>query len=150
VKVILLKDAKNLGKKDQVVEVSDGYANNYLIPNKIASNASSENIIGLHQNQAYQAKLEAQKEQDARKLKEELKTIRLVFKVKVGTSGKLFGSVTSKQILFKLNTEHQINLDKHQVLNGDVINTLGPSIVEVELYKGVKGVINVVLEAEQE
>lgn len=142
-KVIMLKDVKTLGKKGSVVEVSEGYARNYLIKNKVAVEATSDNMNVLKSQQGALMKRKERDYDEAKKLAEVMKKITLKFTVKAGEGGRLFGSVTAKDIAEKLNTEHKIEVDKKKVILDDAIKTAGVTEVEVKLYEGVNTKIKV-------
>ena len=142
-KVILQKDIKTLGRKGAVVEVSEGYANNYLIKNKFAVPATAENMNVLKSQQGALMKRKERDFEEAKKLAEIMKNITLKFTVKAGEGGRLFGSVTAKDIAEKLNTEHKIEVDKKKVMLEDAIKTAGVTEVEVKLYEGVNTKIKV-------
>ena len=147
-KVILLKDVKKLGKKDQIIEVSDGYAANYLIPNRLAVQASKKSNEIL---QAQQADAKAQFElnqQNARELAERLKNLTVEFKLRTGKDGKCFGNVSLKQIEEALLGQHNITIDKRKFLDKGPLDTLGYYHLRIELFKGVEGVINVHIEGD--
>lgn len=136
-KVILKKDDKNLGKKNAIVEVNDGYARNYLIPRGIAVEATT-----AAQNEAI-AKLQGEKyrkdhELDAaKKLAVVLSGLTVVMKAKAGENGKLFGSITSKDVAEALKVQHKHEIDKKMFHMPDAIKTLGETEVELRLYAGV-------------
>lgn len=145
-KVILLQDVKKVGKKNEVVEVSDGYARNFLIAKKLAVAASASGLEVLGKQQAETAAHEHELEQQAIALKEKLKEITLEFKVKVGKGGKVFGSVSSKAIVEKLKKEHNIVIDKRKIHTDVHASALGTTRFKVDLYHNkVIGEIVVVL-----
>ncbi len=136
-KVILLEDVKNVGKKDQVVEVADGYARNFLIKGKLAVQATKTSQ-GILDNQKLQEDLkEKQKFADAEALKVKLASVKLTFQVKAGADGKVFGSISSKQIAENLQKNYGITIDKRKIVDNGPINTLGLSKIKVDLYKNV-------------
>ena len=113
-KVILLKDVKKLGKRDDIVEVADGYARNFLFPGKLAVAASDKGKeILAHQQEAHAQEIKKEKEK-AQALAKKLESIRLEFKVKVGDNGRVFGSVSTKQVEEVLSKEHGIKVDKRK------------------------------------
>lgn len=143
-KVILLSDVKKVGKKGDIVEVADGYGRNFLIGKKLAVEATKKSMEILGQQNAESAAAEKQKEKDAEALKETLKKITLEFKVKSGKEGRVFGSVSTKQIVEQLMKVHNIKVDKRKVLDTGSISSLGYSDVRIDLYKNkVIGVIRV-------
>ena len=142
-KVILLKDVKNVGKKDQIVEVSDGYANNYLIKNRLAVMYSNKSLEILKKQQANAAELERQKEQKAREVAQKLKDITLEFTLSVGKDSQVFGSISYKQVEEELKAKHNIVVDKRKILSNEKLDSLGFHILKIELYKGVIGEIKV-------
>ena len=142
-KVILLKDVKNVGKKDQIVEVSDGYANNYLIKNRLAVMYSNKSLEILKKQQANAAELEKQKEQKAREVAQKLKDITLEFVLSVGKDSQVFGSISYKQVEEELKAKHNIVVDKRKILSNEKLDSLGFHILKIELYKGVIGEIKV-------
>ena len=142
-KVILLKDVKNVGKKDQIVEVSDGYANNYLIKNRLAVMYSNKSLEILKKQQANAAELERQKEQKAREVAQQLKDITLEFVLSVGKDSQVFGSISYKQVEEELKAKHNIVVDKRKILSNEKLDSLGFHILKIELYKGVIGEIKV-------
>lgn len=142
-KVILLKDVKNVGKKDQIVEVSDGYANNYLIKNRLAVMYSNKSLEILKKQQANAAELEKQKEQKAKEVAQKLKDITLEFVLSVGKDSQVFGSISYKQVEEELKAKHNIVVDKRKILSNEKLDSLGFHILKIELYKGVIGEIKV-------
>ena len=135
-KVVLNQDIKGIGKKLQVVDVSEGYARNYLIPRKMASIADNKNI-----NEA-KTKVEAMnfkkmtEKKEAIEIKEKIEKNYLEFKHKVGDNGKLFGS-TEKEIADKINSVYGININKKKIIIKNPIKEIGSYEVNVKLYEGV-------------
>lgn len=134
-KVILLKDIRKLGKKDEVVEVSDGYARNFLIKNKSAIAYTKGSAKILDHQMEERAKQEAQLKKEAEELKEELKNVTLEFKLSAGKNGAVFGSVSSKQIVEAL-TKKGYKIDKRKLQMDQSISSLGTTRVKVDLYHG--------------
>ena len=142
-KVILLQDVKNVGKKGQTIEVSDGYANNFLLPKRLGVNATKRSVEILDKQKEDARILDKKNRKEAEELKEKLKTITLEFTCKTGKDGKLFGSVSSKQVVEKLKTSYGITIDKRKFVDKETVNTLGVTILKNELYKGVVAEIKV-------
>lgn len=144
-KVILNQDIKGQGKKGQLVEVSDGYARNFLLPKKLAKEATSQNINVMHSQQEAEAYKKQMALEDAQALSEKLKSMKVEIKAKAGDNGKLFGSVTSKEIVDELLAQHHVKLDKKKLVLPDGIKSLGTTNVDVKLHPGVTGqvIVNV-------
>lgn len=141
--VILLADVKNVGKKNQTVNVSDGFANNFLFKKKLAVPVSKKSIEILEE-QKENARLADQKaREEAIKLVEILKDITLEFEAKVGKDSKIFGSISLKQIEEELKAKHNITIDKRKFIDKGPLDMLGFYHLKIELYKGVIGEINV-------
>ena len=148
-KVILLADVKKLGKKDQTIEVSDGYAVNYLFPRKLAVQVTKKSVEVLENQQEQRREEDAKMKADAQVLANKLKDITLVFKVKTGKEGKLFGAISLKQVAEELNKQYGIDLDKRKFVDKGTLNELGFHHINVELYKGVIGQIHVQILSEE-
>ena len=141
--VILNQDVKGTGKKGQLVNVSDGYARNFLLPKGLAKEATKDNINilkGKKESLEYKIKTETD---EAKAIAEKMKEISVVIKAKAGESGKLFGSVTSKEVSEELTKQHHIQLDKKKFVMPDGIKTLGVTEVDVKLYTGIVGKLKV-------
>lgn len=147
-KVILLSDIKGVGKKDQVIEASDGYARNYLFPKKLAVEANNENMSKLKAKQnSNQFKKDTEKKQ-AEELAVKLNGIMLKVKVKAGENGKIFGGVTSKEIAEGLKRDYKIDIDKKKIILNETIKTLGIIVIDIKLFEGVMGKLKVDIIAE--
>lgn len=147
-KVILLKDVKALGKKGQVVEVSEGYANNFLLKTKAAVPANAQNMNVLKTQEGSKMYKRERDFGEAKQLAEKMKDIVLKFTVKAGEGGRLFGSVTSKDIADKLLKDYKIETDKKKVYLDDAIKTAGITVVEIKLFEGVIAKLKVEVSAE--
>ena len=142
-KVILLDNIKGVGKKDEVINASDGYARNFLFPKKLAVEANSENMSKLNNKKEannYRKDLEKQAAEETAK---KLKGILLKINVKAGENGKIFGGVTAKEIADTLKAQDNIEVDKKKIELKEQIKTLGTFSVNVKLYEGVTGVLKV-------
>lgn len=142
-KVILKADIKGVGKKDQVINASDGYARNFLFPKKLAVEANAENMSKLKsKKEATQFKKDVQKE-EAEKIADKLSKITLRINVKVGENGKVFGGVSAKEIAENLAEKYKIKIDKKKIELKETIKTLGTKDVNIKLYEGVVGTLKV-------
>jgi large subunit ribosomal protein L9 len=146
-KIILLADVKGVGKKGQTVEAKDGFAKNYLIPRKLAVISTDTNQKILARNNAEEAARQQSLKEEAEALAERLKNINVEFKAKVGSDGRMFGSVSPKQIEEGLKTQWGIVIDKRKFIDKYPANAIGYTRLKIELYKGsageVVGVVNV-------
>lgn len=147
-KVILLADVKKLGKKDQTIEVSDGYAVNYLFPRKLAVQVTKKSVEVLENQQEQRRENDARMKADAQALAKRLESINLVFKVKTGREGKLFGAVSLKQVAEELLKQYNIEIDKRKFVDKGPLDQLGLYSLGVELYKGVIGKVHVEIRGE--
>ena len=142
-KVILTQDIKNIGKKDQILEVNDGYARNFLITKKLGVQATTANLALLKSKQESKDFKKQEEKKEAKKISEKLEKIRLDIKVKSGENGKIFGGVTSKEIVEILKDKYSINIEKKKVDLKETIKTAGITIVEIKLFEGVIGKVKV-------
>lgn len=136
-KVILKQDIKSIGKKDQIINVSDGYARNFLFVKDLAVEATTANLAKLQtkkDSEQYKKNLE---KEAAEKQAQEMSKIKLEFKVKSGENGKIFGGISTKEIAEKLEKEHKIKIDKKKINLKEAIKNLGITQVEIKLYEGV-------------
>ena len=147
-KVILLADVKKVGKKDQTVEVSDGYANNFLFPRHLAVPLSKKSAEVLENQQEERKEQAAKMKADAEVLAKKLEGITLTFKVKTGREGKLFGAVSLKQVAEEL-AKLGIEIDKRKFVDKGPLDELGYHHIGVELYKGVIGKVHVEIKGEE-
>lgn len=146
-KVILLQDVKGSGKKGELVNVSDGYARNFLFPKKLAAEATPQ-VLSEKKNQDDAKKFHREQEiKDAQKIAEKLSGQGITIKAKAGSSGRLFGSVTAKEIASEIKKQHNYNIDKRKISVGEV-KTFGTFEVELKIISGVttKMKLNVVEE----
>ena len=141
--VILNRDVKGSGKAGDVVKVSDGYARNMLLPKGWATEATDGNIRNLEKQKAIQAQKKADEKAAAEKLAEELKEKKVVIKTKAGEGGKLFGSITSKDIAEAASEQLSIKLDKKKIQLANPIKSMGHFDIEIKLYPEVTGVLTV-------
>ena len=144
-KVILLSDVNKVGKKGAIVDVADGYARNFLIRNRLAVQATAKSLEILDEEKVQQKLNEKEMEAQARVVAEKLEKIVLRFMVKSGEGGRVFGSVSTKQIAQELDRKHGIHIDKRKILDAAPIQSLGVTNVKIELYKDVIGTIRVQL-----
>ena len=131
-KVILKEDIKGVGKKNEIINASDGYARNFLLPKNKAVEANAENMSKLQaQKDATQYKKDVEKE-EAKKVADKMSKITIKIKVKAGENGKIFGGISSKEIAENLENQHSIKVDKKKV-----------ELIEIKLYDGVMGKLKV-------
>lgn len=142
-KVILKKDVKNLGTAGKAVEVAEGYARNYLIPRGLATEATPGNLKVLEQQKKAEANRKAKEEQDARRLGDALGRIEVVIEAKTGEGGRLFGSVTAKDIADRLQKVHGLLVDKRKIELDEPIKALGSYKVPARLHPKVTAEIKV-------
>ncbi len=147
-KVILLDNIKGVGKKDEVINASDGYARNFLFPKKLAVEANNENMAKLKAKENSNQYKKSVEKEEAQKLAETLKGIILKISVKSGENGKIFGSITSKEIADNLKAQYKIEIDKKKIDLKEPIKTVGTSIVSIKLYEGVIGNLRVQIVSE--
>ena len=144
-KVIFNVDVRGQGKKGEMKEVSDGYARNYLLPRKLATEATADNINALKLKEkakaAQMAKEKAQAEENARKLS----GVQVIIRAKAGNGGKLFGAVTSQEISKDLKEQFDIDIEKNKIVQADPIKTFGAFTVKAKLGYEVSGTINLLV-----
>ncbi len=147
-KVILNADVKGQGKKGQIVNVSDGYARNFLFPKNLAKEATADNLNTARlREEANLARIEREKE-EAKELSKKLSELKVEVKAKAGAGGRLFGSVTAGDIADALKTQHKIEIDRHKLVLSGNIKQFGTYEVKVKLYNEVSGTISVSVKEE--
>ena len=144
-KVILKENIKSIGKKDEIINVSDGYARNYLFTKNLAVEATKENLAKLKGKKDSELFKKSNEIEAAKNVAKKMEKIRLQFKIKTGENGKVFGGISSKEIAEKLESEYEIKVDKKKIELKDSIKTLGITKVEIKLYEGVVGKVNIEL-----
>lgn len=142
-KVILLEDVKGQGKKGEVIEVSDGYGRNVLIKKKLGLEATPKNLNDLKLKNAHQAKVDAENLAAAKELATKMESFMVETKVKVGEEGKIFGSVSSKEIATAVEAQYGEKLDKKKIVLEEPIKTIGVHEVKVKLHPEVTAVLKV-------
>lgn len=143
-KVILLADIKGVGKKGEVINASDGYARNFLFPRKLALEATEGNLSVLNQKKETERRKKLAEIEAAQKHADELKGKEVKIMAKSGEHGRLFGSITSKDVADALNSQLKLNIDKKKIVV-DTIRQLGTYEVEVKLYPEISTKIKVVI-----
>ena len=136
-KVVLLKDVRNMGKRDDILTVSDGYARNFLFPQKLAAEATPGTLKEIERKRAAQDAREAELKAEAQAKAELLKNKVIVLQVKCGEKGRLYGSVTSAEVAEALEKQHGIKADKRKIDIGDPIRETGIREISVWLYSGI-------------
>lgn len=149
-KVILTNYHEKLGDVGDTVEVKSGYANNYLIPNGLAVPATKGNINQMKLVKQAAVKLEARNIKEAEELAKKLEGLQVTFIVKTGEEGKLYGSITNKDIAEKISEERKIEIDRKKIDMQEHIKELGEYEIELKLYKEVKSSVKVIVEPDEE
>ncbi|GIN92983.1 50S ribosomal protein L9 [Siminovitchia terrae] len=142
-KVIFLKDVKGRGKKGEVKDVAVGYAQNFLLKQGLAVEATPGNLANLKNQQKKEQKLEEEALQDAKNLKEKIEKLTVEIKAKSGEGGRLFGSITNKQVADELKKTHDIKVDRRKIEMDQPIRALGVTKVPVKLHHEVTATLNV-------
>lgn len=142
-KVILLKDVKGIGKKSEIVNVKDGYGANYLIPNRLAVMYSEKSQEILNQQKKAEADNIERLKAEAKETAKKLESIVLEFSAKGSGDGRMFGTISTKQIETELREKHKIEIDKRKFVDKQLVDHFGYSKLTIELYKGITGVITV-------
>ncbi len=142
-KVILLQDVKSLGKKDQIVDVSDGYARNYVLPKKLGIEATPKNLNELKLKKAHEDKVAAQLLAEAQALADQMKEENVTLSIKVGEGGKTFGSVSSKEVAEAVKKQLGHDIDKKKIVLREPIKSVGTHIVDIKLHTKVTAQLSV-------
>ena len=145
-KVILLEDVKSLGKKGQIVDVSDGYARNFILAKKLGLEATSKNLNDLKLKKAHEDKLAAQRLQEAKDFAAKLEGLQVTLKIKAGEGGKLFGSISSKEIAEAAKGQLGLEIDKKKLVLPNPIKAIGTTDVPVKLHPQVTGELKVIVQ----
>ena len=145
-KVILLEDVKSLGKKGQIVDVSDGYARNFILAKKLGLEATSKNLNDLKLKKAHGDKLAAQRLQEAKDFAAKLEGLQVTLKIKAGEGGKLFGSISSKEIAEAAKEQLGLEIDKKKLVLPNPIKAIGTTDVPVKLHPQVTGELKVIVQ----
>ncbi len=142
-KVILNADIKGVGKKNEIINASDGYARNFLFPKNLAVPADNQNMNILNAKKASEKHKRDLECEEAKKTQERMKTIVLKITTKAGENGRTFGSITSKEIAENLEKQYKIKIDKKKIIMPEQIKALGTYIIDVKLFEGVVGKLTV-------
>ena len=146
--VILKKDVKGTGKAGEIVKVSDGYARNMLLPKGLATEATEGNVRSLEKQKALAAEKKAEEKAAAQALAEKLNAVGVTIKTKAGEGGRIFGSITSKDIADALKEQHKLTVDKKKIQLDNPIKSTGEMSVNVKLYTEVSAQPKVTIVAE--
>ena len=144
-KVILQQDVKGQGKRGQMVEVSDGYARNFLLPRKLAVEATADHVNTMKMNDKATAERIAREKAQAEATAEQLKTLTVTVTAKGGGNGRLFGAVTSDEISKALMQQHKISIDKRKIVQDDPIKNVGTYTLKAKLGYEIVGQLNLVV-----
>ena len=142
-KIILLKDEKKLGKKGDIINASDGYARNYILPQGIGVEATPANINDLKLQKANEKKVADEKLKEAQELAAKLSEITVNTTIKTGAGGRAFGSISSKEIAEECKNQHGITLDKKKIVLDDAIKAPGTYNVQIKIHPQVTGTLSV-------
>lgn len=142
-KIILLQDEKKLGKKGQIIEASEGYARNYILPKKIGVEATPKNMNDLKLQKANEEKVAQENLDAAKALAAELETKQVIVKIKAGEGGKAFGSVSTKEIAAACLEQHNIEIDKKKIQLAESLKNFGSYEVAIKLHPQVTGKLTV-------
>ena len=146
-KVILLEDFKSLGKKGEIVNVNDGYARNFILPKKLGLEATSKNLNDLKLQKQNDEKVAQEKLDAAKALAEEIKEKSITVKIQAGVEGRVFGSISSKEIALEAKKQLNMDIDKKKIIIPDAIKSLGTYNVNIKLHKDVMATLAVKVEA---
>lgn len=145
-KVILLQDVKTLGKKDQIVEINDGYARNFVLPKKLGIEATSQNLNNLKLQKANEEKIAKEKLAEAKAYAEKLEQLTVLVKMKAGEGGRAFGSVSSKEIVEEAKKQFGVEIDKKKIVLDEAIKSFGTFEFTVKLHPEVTAKMRVKVE----
>ena len=147
-KVILTQDVRGKGKRGQMIEVSDGYARNFLLPKKLAQEATADNVNTMRMNDKATQERQAKERAEALEISKKLKDMTVVVKAKGGGAGRLFGSVTTQEIADALKAQHGVEIDKRKIELAEPVRAVGQTTVTLKLAAGVSArmILNVTAE----
>ena len=144
-KVVLLQDVKGQGKKDEIVNVSDGYARNFLFPRKLAAEADAKVLNDIKNKEAAKARRIELEKQAARETAAKFESLLVKIRIQSGADGKLYGSVTTKDIAEALAEQHGVEIDRRKIVLENPIKAYGTYTVDVKLYPEIAGKLNVLV-----
>ena len=144
-KVVLLQDVKGQGKKDDIVNVSDGYARNFLFPRKLAADADKKVLNDIKNKEAAKARRIELEKAAARETAEKLQSLLVKIPIQSGADGKLYGSVTTKDIAEALLAQHGVEVDRRKIVLDNPIKAYGTYTVDIKLYPEIAGKLNVLV-----
>ncbi|MBQ3861221.1 MAG: 50S ribosomal protein L9 [Clostridia bacterium] len=144
-KVVLLQDVKGQGKKDDIVNVSDGYARNFLFPRKLAAEADKKVLNDIKNKEAAKARRIELEKAAARETAEKLQSLLVKIPIQSGADGKLYGSVTTKDIAEALLAQHGVEVDRRKIVLDNPIKAYGTYTVDIKLYPEIAGKLNVLV-----
>lgn len=142
-KVILLQDIKNVGRKEQIIEANDGYARNYLFPKKLAIEATKDNVLKLQAKKTSEANKKKAEIEANKEIAKKIEKIELTIKAKVGENSKIFGGITSKEIAEELKKQHKFEIDRKKITLKDTIKSLGRYTAEIKFGDGVNAELTI-------
>lgn len=142
-KVILLQDIKNVGRKEQIIEANDGYARNYLFPKKLAIEATKDNMLKLQAKKTSEANKKKAEIKANKEIAKKIEKIELTIKAKVGENSKIFGGITSKEIAEELKKQHKFEIDRKKITLKDTIKSLGRYTAEIKFGDGVNAELTI-------
>ena len=142
-KVILQQDVKGQGKRGQMVEVSDGYARNFLLPRKLAVEATADNLNTMKMNDKATAERIAREKAQAEQIAAQLKELKVIVTARGGGSGRLFGAVTSDEIARALQEQHKITIDRRKIVQDEPIKTTGEYTLKCRLGYEITGQLHI-------
>lgn len=147
-KVILLQDIKNVGKKEEIINANDGYARNYLFPKKLAIEATKDNLLKLQAKKTAETKKKNAEIEANKKIAKKMEEMNLIIKAKAGSNGKIFGGITSKEISEELKKQYNFEVDKKKIILKETIKNLGEFSVEIKFGDGVIGNLKISIQEE--
>ena len=145
--IVLLQDVKSLGKKGEIVKVNDGYARNFILPKHLGEEATQENLAKLSGQKKYEAKVAAENLAAAQDLAARIAKEVVKVSVKAGSAGRVFGSISNKEIAEAASAQYGLEIDKKKIVLDEPIKTVGEHEVLVKLHKDVQAKLKLIVEA---